>query len=281
MSADNFKPEPGDIKAVVEDGIWLALAIKHTLQAQEATAYAEAVETLGECADRATQTHARVLGWWIADSPAWAPDTSSVFEGLCRLGSRLFCSALAAGLTSKGEEDSLERFANSWQAGLLLMRRLASSFDEPNARAALRREASLIASRPRQMIPDLVRSDPWLLDLIEACEQLSEGDIRLAPDEREQAMRTLSEPQRGEKPETTAEVVPPFLCAADLARCIGQPKSRVETFLRRYREDHPDCFVEVEEGGTRKNEPRILYRTADVWPDLLQKLPKWDKLTDG
>lgn len=61
--------------------------------------------------------------------------------------------------------------------------------------------------------------------------------------------------------------LPSFLSAADLARRIGRPERAVESFLRRYRESHPDCFTEVT--GTRKNEPRVLYRTADVWKPLL------------
>jgi hypothetical protein len=77
--------------------------------------------------------------------------------------------------------------------------------------------------------------------------------------------------------------LPPLLSAADLARALQQPYSRVESFLRRHRAEFSDCFVEaeVEEGGTRKNEPHYLYRVTDVWPFLQQKLPEWRKLTDG
>jgi hypothetical protein len=75
--------------------------------------------------------------------------------------------------------------------------------------------------------------------------------------------------------------LPSLLSAADLARALQQPVPRVESFLRRYRADYPDCCTEVEGGGTRKNEPRYLYRFADVWPLLQQQLPKWRKLADG
>ena len=57
----------------------------------------------------------------------------------------------------------------------------------------------------------------------------------------------------------------------------GSPKhlgvekpSRVESFLRRYRQKHPDCYVENE--TPRRNEPRILYRTADVMEPLREHL---------
>jgi hypothetical protein len=78
----------------------------------------------------------------------------------------------------------------------------------------------------------------------------------------------------------TPEVPPALLAAADLARKLGQPVQRVETFLRRFRVTHPDCFEGVE--NHRRNEPRILYRTADVWPALQRKLTTWQQLpTDG
>jgi hypothetical protein len=72
--------------------------------------------------------------------------------------------------------------------------------------------------------------------------------------------------------------LPPLLSAADLARQLRQPMRRVETFLRRYhREEHQDCRTEVP--NPRKREPKYLYRTADVWPALLERLPAWRKLT--
>lgn len=60
--------------------------------------------------------------------------------------------------------------------------------------------------------------------------------------------------------------LPPFLSAADLARRFGRPVSGVDTFLRRFRDTHPDSAVGVD--SPRKGEPRALYRTADVWGPL-------------
>lgn len=65
-----------------------------------------------------------------------------------------------------------------------------------------------------------------------------------------------------------ADPLPPFLSAADLARRLGRPPGGVETFLRRYRDAHPDSAVEVP--GPRVREPRVLYRTADVWGPLTE-----------
>lgn len=65
-----------------------------------------------------------------------------------------------------------------------------------------------------------------------------------------------------------ADPLPPFLSAADLARRLGRPPGGVETFLRRYRDAHPDSAVEVP--GPRVREPRVLYRTAEVWGPLTE-----------
>jgi hypothetical protein len=60
------------------------------------------------------------------------------------------------------------------------------------------------------------------------------------------------------------------MCAADLARHLGMSDHlrALETFLRRHRRDYPDCCVEIERGGRRKNQALYLYRPADVWPAL-------------
>ena len=64
-------------------------------------------------------------------------------------------------------------------------------------------------------------------------------------------------------------VLPKLISAPDLARKLQLPLPRVDSALRRYREIHPDCAVEVE--NRRPNEPRYLYRTGDVQP-VVQKL---------
>jgi hypothetical protein len=66
-----------------------------------------------------------------------------------------------------------------------------------------------------------------------------------------------------------------LLSASGLANRLGVPKAPVDSFLRRYRKTHPDCCEEV--NNPRKNEARILYHTAIVWPALLEQLPKWQR----
>jgi hypothetical protein len=73
--------------------------------------------------------------------------------------------------------------------------------------------------------------------------------------------------------------LPALLSAPDLARVIQQPESRVDTFLRRFRKTRKDCFVRIP--ARRRNEPQCLYRTSDVWPALQERLPSWERRTDG
>jgi hypothetical protein len=59
-------------------------------------------------------------------------------------------------------------------------------------------------------------------------------------------------------------VLPELLSAPALAKLLQQTKNRVEAKLRRYRCKHRDCCVEVD--NPRRNQARILYRTAVVLP---------------
>src|SRR5262249_38933955 len=74
-------------------------------------------------------------------------------------------------------------------------------------------------------------------------------------------------------------ILPALLSAPDLARAIQQPESRVESFLRRHRKTRKDCFVKIP--ARRRTEPQYLYRTSDVWPAIQERLPSWERRTDG
>src|SRR5262249_14772008 len=74
------------------------------------------------------------------------------------------------------------------------------------------------------------------------------------------------------------EQLPRTISATDLAEKLGMPSSTVEPHLRRLRAKYDDCFQETE--GRRKNEPRYMYRTAEVLPSLLEKR-KRSRPTDG
>jgi hypothetical protein len=74
-----------------------------------------------------------------------------------------------------------------------------------------------------------------------------------------------------EAPTEAEAPLPVMLSAPDLARWFKLSKVRVESALRRFREDHPDCCEEVQ--TRRRNEPRYLYRTDDVRP-VLERLSR-------
>jgi hypothetical protein len=64
----------------------------------------------------------------------------------------------------------------------------------------------------------------------------------------------------------------PYQSARDLATKLSLPFAAVDSFLRRYRKKFPDCCIETE--SPRRNEPRHLYRVADVWPALEEHFHK-------
>jgi hypothetical protein len=76
-------------------------------------------------------------------------------------------------------------------------------------------------------------------------------------------------------PELPVELWQVPLPASTFAEYLGQPVDRVDTYLRRYRRDFPDCYVEQDRDDRRRNQPRYLYRPAEVWPALLDQLPRW------
>ena len=78
----------------------------------------------------------------------------------------------------------------------------------------------------------------------------------------------------GEKPPADS-ILPTLLSASDIANRIQRNRSSVGTFLRRFAGRNKDCFVENR--SKRRNEPKYLYRTADVWPAL----EKWLKRQPG
>jgi hypothetical protein len=79
-----------------------------------------------------------------------------------------------------------------------------------------------------------------------------------------------------EVPPQEPAILPAFAEPSYLAACLQQPVDRVDSYLRNYRKNHPDCCVQVPH--QRKSEPKCLYRTAEVWPVLQAQLPRWRTL---
>jgi hypothetical protein len=57
-----------------------------------------------------------------------------------------------------------------------------------------------------------------------------------------------------------------FVSASALAAQLGisNRMTAVESFLRRYREKYPDCYVCLGDDDRRRNDPKYLYRSAEV-----------------
>ncbi len=69
--------------------------------------------------------------------------------------------------------------------------------------------------------------------------------------------------------ESQAEQIPAeeFVSVAAIASLLGiSQTSALESYLRRLRQKMPDCYTTTE--APRRTEPRLLYRTRDVWPFL-------------
>lgn len=79
------------------------------------------------------------------------------------------------------------------------------------------------------------------------------------------------------------KALPVLATAKELARLLRDAvlyatftDAAVESFLRRYRNKYPDCCTEVD--APRRNEPRILFRLADVWLPLKKHFAEQEDL---
>jgi hypothetical protein len=75
-----------------------------------------------------------------------------------------------------------------------------------------------------------------------------------------------------------APLIGHWATASELAAYVGQPAKRVDTFLRRYHDKHPDCRRDNEQldpDGRIMADPRFEYRTRDVLPPLRERVAKW------
>jgi hypothetical protein len=80
----------------------------------------------------------------------------------------------------------------------------------------------------------------------------------------------------GAKLDALLNSLPRLISAPDLAEKLGENEPKVESFLRRLRSELTDCFIDAsKEGGRRVNEPKYMYRTADIAPELRKIIPKW------
>jgi hypothetical protein len=101
---------------------------------------------------------------------------------------------------------------------------------------------------------------------------LDRQDVRLA--DLETRLAALGCKEESAEPTTPAtDDFTGILSAPDIARRFGVKITPLESALRRARESQPDCFIETDE-GRRRNEPRYLYRVADVQPIIERLQPR-------
>jgi hypothetical protein len=98
---------------------------------------------------------------------------------------------------------------------------------------------------------------------------------------RENDLATLAEgtPVAANRPDSVPAVLSPKDLTRMLSALLGKEitEGAVESFLRRHRENSPDCFITVDDDDRRRNQPKYLYRTADVLPVLKDHF----RATDG
>jgi hypothetical protein len=102
---------------------------------------------------------------------------------------------------------------------------------------------------------------------VETCRHTADCDLMAFLEEElkhELRMRAADPPQQ-----VAEAAAPEFLSVSDLAGLLHLSVDQVDAFLRRYRKKYPDCCIETE--GRRKNDPKYLYRSADVLPVLEQR----------
>ena len=194
-------------------------------------------------------------------SAAWREQNSKLLTALARAGRR-------SPFRFRGHPHSCAHAAASYQVDRALDW-IRTTESRTGKAAELPPWARAIRSTDREYLSAACLQE--ILRVPEAACRIGEIECHSAGDVRRR--------QAGGAAPEESVIFPVLLSAADFARHLDQPASRVETFLGRYRRTHPDCAIEVP--NPKRTEPRYLYRTADVWPALQERLSEWQRLTDG
>jgi hypothetical protein len=186
-----------------------------------------------------------------------------------------FCEGLRAGLTP----DSPVRYA--WaNIGPELLRELWTALDRFGGVGPDRPEALLAGKRSTketytqellQALGSIVR---WCEDrgklagptAIGESDGVGEEDLTAAQEPLQEAI----EIEAGAANDTVPMPFANLLSATELARALGANPDAVETWLRRRRETHLDCYHVNDRDDRRRNEAKYLYRVDEVWPPLLE-----------
>jgi hypothetical protein len=82
-----------------------------------------------------------------------------------------------------------------------------------------------------------------------------------------EALRALPTDRRPPPPNTRQDPTVP-MSVKDLAEYLGVSRDAVDSFLRRWRRQHVDCYINVDRSERRSRKPHLLHRPEDVLPVL-------------
>jgi hypothetical protein len=98
------------------------------------------------------------------------------------------------------------------------------------------------------------------------------GRIMNYPQVAANALGNLKDHLLATRREPAAEMLPEWMAARDLATFTGLSLNQVNGRLARYKENHTDCYMNVD--NPRKGAARIMYRTREVLPILQTRRDK-------
>ena len=145
--------------------------------------------------------------------------------------------------------------------------------DEQAARSAVCARTKLTPTEWNQLRL-LQERIPWLEEAIRVAllghDETGNSRNTVPREEYSEAAGGNETPDAGTPPEQAVQLTPSssLRSVKDLATMLRKPIDAVDSFLRRYRDKHPDCYTVNH--SRRKNEPRYLYRVVDVMPVLKQ-----------
>ena len=154
---------------------------------------------------------------------------------------------------------SVTRFANYAQTAATALRELADYCNRVSRETAAPK-AAVVAERTLATALEMLDSSKPADQIPGTGQAKADGGARPPADDPLAKLRTL----------TTASV-------SQIAGVLGQPYSKVESFLRRLREKKPSCVLTSDPDVKRVTDPAHFYRIPEIMPDLERVLARWTR----